>query len=80
MGLERTSDPLRCKNNSGDSEATAPQAPDTKAARAGAVWVIASVKKSTGSPVNAPRNCVHTQAWYTSPAAMASRQRPTAVR
>ena len=34
----------------------------------------ASTKKSTGSPSRRPVNCVHTHAWYTSPAAMASRQ------
>ena len=80
MGLDTTTSPTRLRNNSGDNDATAPHPPETNAARAGAVRATASAKKSTGEPVTVPTSWVQTHAWYTSPAAMASRQASTPAR
>jgi len=80
IGLDVTVSPERRRNNSGDSDATAPQPPARYAARAGAVAVTASAKKSSVDPVARPVNWVHTQAWYTSPAEIAARQASTPVR
>jgi hypothetical protein len=63
IGLELTVVPVRRKKSSGDSEATAPQSPDRKAARAGPVRATASAKKSRGEPLTVPLNAVHTHAW-----------------
>ena len=63
IGLDITCSPLRRRNNSGDSDATAPHWPARNAARAGVVAAIASAKKSSGAPVLVPVNWVQTQAW-----------------
>ncbi len=44
IGLDVTASPQRRRNNSGDSDATAPHSPATNAARAGAVRAAASTK------------------------------------
>ena len=63
MGLELTRSPTLLRNNSGDSDATAPQSPARKAARAGMVRATASAKKCSGEPLTLPVNWVHTHAW-----------------
>ena len=62
MGLEVTISPRRLRKSSGDRDATAPHVPATKAARAGAVRVTASTKKSMGAPDSRPVKRVQTQA------------------
>ena len=55
-------------------------AEEGEAARAGEVRATPPMKKSSGAPATVPVNCVHTQAWYTSPARMASRHAKTPSR
>ncbi|COX34405.1 Uncharacterised protein [Mycobacterium tuberculosis] len=62
IGLDVTTDPRRRRNSSGDSDATAPHGPATKADRDGAVRPNPSMKKSSGDPVTVPANWVHTHA------------------
>ena len=56
IGLEVTLSPLRRRNNSGDSDATAPHSPARNAPRAGLVRAAASAKKSSGEPDVLPVN------------------------